>query len=151
MKVAILNALRGVTHGAVLGLVLGLLLLTLTACDKNQTIRIDQTPDVYNTYITELYEEYQITNVTEQYITEEYYEVTNINGAQIEVVPLCPNIPGDFPEVLLRIDGILVAYFAQNGDAKKARLVVVPENVTLGTTDNRPCSFKIVNQQVVGL
>lgn len=148
MKVALLNALKGVTYGAALGLLLGLLLLALTACDKDQTIRIDQRPDVTNIYVTELYEQYQITNVTEQYITEEYYEVTNILGAQIEVVPLCPSIPGDFQEVLLRIDGILVAYFAQNGDAKKARLVVVPENVNLVSTDGRNCKFSVVNGQV---
>jgi hypothetical protein len=122
---------------------------SLIGCDKTQVVNIDRDPDIINnTYVTNLLEEYYVTNVTEQYITEEYYEVTNIQGAQIEIVPLCPNIPGDFPEVLLRIDGVLVAYFAQNGDAKKARLVVVAENVNLATTDSRNCRFRVVNGQV---
>jgi len=153
MNKVVRNYLNAFITGLVGAVVLFLLLFILTACPDNNTIRVDgqNVTKVYNTYVTELYEEYQITNVTEQYITEEYYEVTNINGAQIEIVPLCPNLAGNFPEVLLRIDGVLVAYFAQNGDALKARLVVVPENTALQTTDGRNCKFKVVNQKIVEL
>lgn len=129
-----------------------LILLLLTACADTKVVNVDREPDIINnTFVTNLLEEYYVTNITEQYITEEYYEVTNIQGAQIEVVPLCPELAGAFPEVLLRIDGILVAYFAQNGDALKARLVVVAENVNLQTTDGRNCKFKIVDGQIVRL
>jgi len=134
-----------------IGFGLAFLLLMLVGCDKDQTIRVEQPAVVNNTYITELYEEYLITNVTEQYITEEYYEVTNIEGAQVDIVPICHTGSGEFQEVLLRVDGVLVAYFAQNGDALKARLVVVPENTVLQTTDTRAKKFQIVDGEVICL
>lgn len=136
------------TRLALLILVVLAAALFFTGCADTKTVTVEAPADIINnTYVTEILETYNVTNVTEQYITEEY--VTNIEGAQIEIVPLCPNIPDAFPEVLLRIDGVLVAYFAQNGNALKARLVVVPENVVLQTTDGRAnCKFKVIDGQI---
>lgn len=150
MKYALKKALSAITYGSLLAILI-FLLLFLSSCADSDTIKIDQRQDVYNTYVTQLLEEYYVTNVTEQYITQEYYDVTNIEGAQVEIVPICPEIDGDYPEVLLKIDGTLVAYFAENGDAKRSRLVVVPENTVLKTTDLRDALFKIEDGQIVCL
>lgn len=73
-------------------------------------------------------------------------QITNLNN--LEVVTLCPNKPGDFKEVVFKLGAQYVAYFAQNGDAKKARLAVLKENTNLVSTDGRNCRFSIINGQI---
>ena len=142
------NLLRFVSWYAMILGAAGILVLILTGCADDKEITLTSAApitNVYNTYVTEVYN----TNITEEYIsiTEEY--VTNIQGAQVDIVPLCPeDTSRAFPEILLRVNGVLVAYFAQNGSANHARLVIVPENVLLQTTDGRNCRFKIINGQV---
>jgi hypothetical protein len=62
------------------------------------------------------------------------------NDAYAEVVPLCPNLAGAYPEVLLRISGKLYAVFAPG--TPNVRLVeIVPGSYV--TTDGRSCSFTV--------
>lgn len=66
-------------------------------------------------------------------------------GTQVSVIPLCPEITGSHPEVLLRIDGLLYAFME---DGNQGRLVwVKPGNYV--TTDRRNCAFTVdSNNQV---
>jgi len=141
------NILRFISWYAVsLGLVFIFVALFMSGCPDSNTVRLDgQVDNHYNTYVTEVYN----TNITEKYIsiTEEY--VTNIQGTQVDIVALCPeDTSRAFPEILLRVNGVLVAYFVEGNKANQARLVIVPENVLLQTTDGRNCRFKIINGQV---
>lgn len=62
--------------------------------------------------------------------------------ASIEVIDLCPDIAGNFPQVLFRIDEKLFTVYRSNGN--NTRLVeLVPGNYV--TTDGRSCNFTVTN------
>lgn len=121
------------------------ILSALLGCDKSQIVNIERDPDVYN--VTYLTEEYFVTNVTEEYITQEF--VTINQGSNVEIVTLCPDLPGDFPEVLFKVDNTFVALFIENNGGKNPRLAVLKENTLLQSTDGRQCRFRIIDGGIV--
>lgn len=73
------------------------------------------------------------------------YHITEYNTHYgIEVVELCPELEGDYPEVLFRIEDKLYANY--DGGKDKDRLVEVvpgPDTGYYKTTDGRECFFKV--------
>ena len=68
-------------------------------------------------------------------------------GTIVTVVPLCPNLPGVYPEVLLRINGLLYAFL--EGGNNLGRLVYVGPG-SYSSSDGRACSFTVdTNNQVL--
>lgn len=65
--------------------------------------------------------------------------------------PCGPSNSGHDEILLLTKDGQYLAYFAVNGDAKKARLTLLEENTLYQTTDVQQCKFSIINEEVVEL
>lgn len=68
-----------------------------------------------------------------------------VPGSVVEVVPLCPSLPGAYPEVLLRIDGLLYGVYSHGS---KVHWVYLP-NGSYTTTDARNCHFTILNGVVL--
>jgi hypothetical protein len=68
-----------------------------------------------------------------------------------EIIPLCPDLAGNHKEVVLNINGDLVAYFAQNGNATTARLTLLEEGTVYSTTDtnNSVCRFTVLDGEVL--
>lgn len=64
-----------------------------------------------------------------------------------ELVELCPEIDAPFKESLFLLDGQYLA-FLTHVDYKKQRMVVLPENQTLKSTDGRNIKFKIVGGNI---
>lgn len=72
--------------------------------------------------------------------------IPGLNGTTIEIVQLCPNLPGSYPEVLFKIGGQLYALF--DGGANLDRLVLLTDG-TFRTTDGRNCVFTVSGGNVL--
>lgn len=71
--------------------------------------------------------------------------INGVDGFIVDAIYPCGQ-QNPYDEVLLLTrDGNYLAYFAQNGDAKEARLTLLEENVNYRTTDELQCDFRIVN------
>lgn len=64
------------------------------------------------------------------------------DGTIVETIPLCPDLPGNYPEILIRIDDKLYALFDHPSGERLVE--VVPGNYH--TTDGRNCHFTITNE-----
>lgn len=66
----------------------------------------------------------------------------------VGVIDPCGDAPGIIDEIFLVLkNGQIIAYFAENGNAQKSRLVLIPDG-TYVTTDGSNCLFKVHNGQV---
>lgn len=67
-----------------------------------------------------------------------------------EYVEVCPDIPGNYKESLMYLDGEFMA-FLSDPNYKKQRLVILPEGVTYKTTDGRNVYFQISGGDLICL
>lgn len=67
-----------------------------------------------------------------------------LSGSIVTPVVTCPSLPGSYPEVLLCIDDVLFAVYADGGSATKVRYVELPPGVYT-TTDGRDCTFRVIS------
>jgi hypothetical protein len=76
-----------------------------------------------------------------------------VPGTSISVVIPCPNVSGDFPEVLLKIGNDLYAALnikQGNGNAAVLKQVALVKliNGNYATTDGRTCNFTVANGSI---
>lgn len=112
-----------------------LMLAILVSCGQNPVVNKDRT-------LCELE-----NRVDGQYIVCGDFEF-NASYTNFTIVELCPEINGQFNEVLLYLNGQYMSYFS-NTDYKKQRLAVLDENVNLSSTDGRNVFFRIVGRDII--
>lgn len=68
---------------------------------------------------------------------------------ELEYVEVCPDIPGQYPEVLLYLDGQYMAFLTDN-KWKEQRLVILDDG-TYKTTDGRGVYFTVNGEDIICL
>lgn len=126
-----------------------IIVVSLFGCSNSEFISYDPSSDCVPTQLE--------TGILFQCKDGSEYELKNgedgIDGISsiTEIIPLCPDLNGTHKEVVLNIEGSLVAYFAKNSDARKSRLTLLEEGTIYTTTDanNNVCKFTILNGEVI--
>lgn len=91
-----------------------------------------------------------VTGCQKKIVHKHYETLVDPNSIQ-EVIDPCGE-ETEFDEVILKLaSGEFLAYFALNGDAKKARLVLLDEGVNYQTTDGTSCAFIITDGELIEL
>lgn len=135
-----------------------LVLLSLVGCGKEKVKEVKGTDGV-SCYTESMSDGTKvICGDTESFIPDGQNGIDGTDGVDgqdgsdgispdLDYVTVCPDIPGQYPEVLLRLDGQYMAFLTDN-KWKEQRLVIL-EDGTYKTSDGRDVTFIISGSELI--